>query len=148
MRALFSGLLLMAAVGSWAGPIYTGGWFGGGPAIEGYDPVAYFRENAAREGSAEHTLEYAGATWRFVSAANLAAFRADPEAYVPQYGGHCAYALGAKDKLVRVDPEVFSFVDGKLYLNYSADVQAQWEADRAALIRRADDNWARLLAAQ
>jgi YHS domain-containing protein len=60
----------------------------GGVAIKGYDPVAYFTEGKPLEGKAEFEVEWKGAKWRFASAEHLAMFKADPEAYAPQYGGY------------------------------------------------------------
>ncbi|MEZ5330609.1 MAG: YHS domain-containing (seleno)protein [Thermoanaerobaculia bacterium] len=65
----------------------------GGVAIDGYDPVAYFEDGAAIEGSKEWTAEWNGATWRFASAEHRDLFVADPEAYAPRYGGYCAWAV-------------------------------------------------------
>ena len=36
-------------------------------------------------------------------------------------------------------------VEGKLYLNYSAEVQATWSEDRAGNIAKADANWPAVL---
>ena len=44
-------------------------------------------------GSRALESEYNGATWRFASAANKAAFDAEPARYAPQYGGYCAWAV-------------------------------------------------------
>ena len=112
-----------------------------GVAIGGYDPVAYFEDGGPAEGSAEHTAEWHGATWRFASAEHKNAFEADPEKYAPQYGGYCAWALGEKDSLAPIDPTVWTVVGDKLYLNYDRGVQEKWLADRDALIERADENW-------
>ena len=88
-------------------------------ALEGYDPVAYFREHEAREGKSEITAEYEGVTYRFATPENKEIFLSGPSAYKPQYGGWCAYAMGAKGEKVEVDPETFKIVDGKLYLFYN-----------------------------
>jgi len=111
-----------------------------GHAIRGYDAVAYFDEGAPREGSAEFSHEWMGATWLFASAEHRDAFAADPEAYAPQFGGYCAYAV-AKGNPAQADPRVWAIVDGKLYLNLGEAVQAKWEADRSALIASARNNW-------
>lgn len=114
-------------------------------AIRGYDAVAYHRQLAPVKGSAEFTHQWKGATWRFASAANRDLFRASPEKYAPQYGGYCAYGV-ASGYAVAVDPEAWSVVDGKLYLNYSKSVQAQWKSDVPGFIRKADANWPKVLA--
>jgi YHS domain-containing protein len=118
--------------------IYTG--LLSSTAVGGYDPVAYFREGKPVEGSAEHASSYAGATWRFASAANKAAFDADPARYAPAYGGHCAWAA-AQGYLAKGDPKHWRIVDGRLYLNYDAGVQTTWEADIPGFIKAADAKW-------
>ena len=112
-----------------------------GAAIGGYDPVAYFEDAAPAPGTDAFTHAWHGATWKFASVAHRDAFKDAPEKYAPQYGGYCAWALGAKDSLAPVDPERWTVVGDKLYLNYDADVQEQWLADRDALITKADANW-------
>lgn len=118
--------------------IYTG-WFSD-VAIQGYDPVAYFTLGQPTKGSPDHTLTWEGATWRFANAKHQALFEAAPDRYAPQYGGHCAYAV-AKGDLVKIDPDAWSIVDGKLYLNYNASIQAKWEARRPTFIEQADAQW-------
>ena len=62
-------------------------------AIRGYDTVAYFTEALSVAGSADHAVQWQGATWQFASADNRALFEADPEKYAPQFGGYCAYGI-------------------------------------------------------
>ncbi|MGB4117890.1 MAG: YHS domain-containing (seleno)protein [Polaromonas sp.] len=114
-------------------------------AINGYDSVAYFTQNAPVKGLDAHTFDHKGAKWKFSSAANLELFKANPEKYAPQYGGYCAYGV-ANDSLVKVDPNQFSVVDGKLYLNYDASIQKDWLKDRAGLIKKADAKFLALIA--
>jgi hypothetical protein len=116
---------------------------GTGAAIGGYDVVAYFTDHRAVLGSADHTVIHEGTAYRFASDAHAALFRANPGRYLPQYGGFCAYAA-SQGRLVRVDPDAFRVVEGRLYLNYSHDIQAQWESDRARYIREADARWPEL----
>ncbi len=123
-------------------PVYTG--FFSKLAIGGYDAVAYFTEGRPVEGSKAFTSAYKGAQWRFSSAANQAKFDADPTAYAPQYGGYCAYAVAQGDT-VSARPELWTIHRGKLYLNYSRDVNQTWRADMEAYIEQADANWPELL---
>jgi YHS domain-containing protein len=113
---------------------------GDGLAIRGTDPVAYFTEDKAVEGSAEFEAEYNGSTWRFASAENRDKFIADPEAFAPQYGGFCAYAAAQNSK-APIDPEAWSVVDGKLYLNFSKSIRRRWRKDIPGYIEAADANW-------
>ena len=95
-------------------------------------------------GKADITYSWKGATWRFASAQNRDAFKADPEKYAPQYGGYCAYAV-SQGATAKGDPKVWSVVDGKLYLNLSASVQKTWEKDVPGYIKSADKNWPEVL---
>lgn len=115
-----------------------------GIAIDGYDPVAYFEDGEPRKGSPKFEHDWNGATWRFGSQAHRDAFAADPEAYAPQFGGYCAWAV-SEGYTAGIDPEAWSIVDGKLYLNYSKKIQRQWEADRDARIERGHANWPEIL---
>lgn len=118
-------------------PVYSN-WRG--LAIRGADPVAYFTEGKHIDGKSEFSLEYMNATWRFASAENKAAFESAPDEYAPQYGGYCAWAV-SQGYTASIDPDVFTIVDGKLYLNYSEGVLEDWLADRDAFIAKADANW-------
>ncbi len=117
----------------------------GGVAIEGYDPVAYFQDGAPRKGAKKHVYDWRGATWRFASTANRQLFVADPEKYAPQYGGYCAFAV-SQGKTAGIDPDSWSIVDDKLYLNYNQKIQTKWRADIPGYISSADAAWPRLLA--
>ena len=119
-------------------PVYTSTF--SGLAVSGYDPVAYFTAGKPVEGSSDFETEWNGATWRFSSAENLAAFEADPKVYAPQYGGYCAWAV-SQGYTASTVPEAWRIVDGKLYLNYSLSVQSRWEGDIPGNIANADANW-------
>ena len=123
-------------------PVYTG--FFSSVAVSGYDTVAYFTENKPVKGDSRFSTSYKGAQWHFVSQANRDRFVADPERYAPQYGGYCAWAV-SEGSTASSDPRLWKIVDGKLYLNYDADVQKKWENDIAGHIRKADRNWPAVL---
>jgi YHS domain-containing protein len=106
-------------------------------AINGYDCVAYFTAGKPVMGNDAFVHEWMSAKWKFASQANLDLFRRNPEQYAPQYGGYCAYGV-AQGYLVKVEPDQFTVLDGKLYLNYDADVQAKWRKDPAGYIKAAD----------
>jgi hypothetical protein len=114
--------------------------FLGGVAIGGTDSVAYFSERKAVEGSSEFTHEWKGATWRFKNAANRDAFAANPEKHAPRFGGYCAWAV-SQGYTAGIDPEAWTIHEGKLYLNYSKGVQAQWREDIPGNIKKAEGNW-------
>lgn len=117
----------------------------GGVAIDGWDPVAYFTDGKPVEGSREFVHEWNGATWRFASAAHRDLFAQAPEKYAPQYGGYCAWAV-SQGYTADIDPEAWKIQDGRLYLNYSLDVQKKWAADIPGNVAKGDANWPKLLA--
>lgn len=113
-------------------------------AIQGYDPVAYFTQQKAIQGNKSFALTYEGVLYYFSSAANKEAFRKSPATYEPQYGGWCAYAMGAKGEQVDIDPETFKIVNGKLYLFYNKylnNTLKSWNKNEPALQAKADANW-------
>ncbi|MEM7720852.1 MAG: YHS domain-containing (seleno)protein [Pseudomonadota bacterium] len=116
-----------------------------GIAVDGSDVVAYFTEGAPVAGEADITHDYMGATWRFSTEENRAAFAADPEGYAPQYGGYCAYAV-SQGYTASTIPEAWAIVDDKLYLNFNRRIQRRWERDPAGFIAAADANWPGVLA--
>ena len=128
-------VLMMSAVAS-AGSVNQSA----GVALKGYDPVAYFTEHKAAMGSDQFTAQHQGATYKFESAANRDAFKANPTKYEPQYGGYCAYGIAGGHK-ADITPEAFSVVDGKLYLNYDKAVRFLWKRDIPGNIKKADQNW-------
>ncbi len=113
-------------------------------AIKGYDPVAYFTVGEPIKGDSEQKLEWSGATWYFSSQENKDLFEANPEAYAPQYGGYCAYGV-AKGGLYKIEPEAWSIIDGKLYLNYNLKLQKEWEEDIPGYVTEANKNWPGLI---
>jgi len=145
---LATAALLVSTAANAAPPINTlkTGLFGGrtDTAILGYDPVAYFSEGKPVKGQDKLSVDWMGAKWNFASQANLDKFKAAPEKWAPQYGGYCAYGV-SQDNLVSIEPDKFKILDGKLYLNYDADVQAKWLKDPAGFIKLADAKFAGLL---
>jgi YHS domain-containing protein len=113
---------------------------GGGIALHGFDPVAYFTQNKAVLGKSTLTATHHGATYEFASKEDQAAFQANPEKYVPQFGGFCALAtsLGVK---ADADPHEFVVSNGKLYVNNSAKAQELFQKDVAGNITKADHHW-------
>jgi YHS domain-containing protein len=116
----------------------------GGIALQGYDPVAYFTQNKAVEGSKSVSATVNGVLYYFSSAKNRDLFLANPAAYEPQYGGWCAYAMGATGEKVEIDPGTFKMLNGKLYLFYNKffnNTLKSWNKDEHALKAKADKNW-------
>ncbi|WP_149240237.1 YHS domain-containing (seleno)protein [Dyadobacter sp. 32] len=118
-----------------------------GLVLDGYDPVAYFIAGKAVEGNKSFLASDGGITYYFSSAKNRDLFKADPAKYKPQYGGWCAYAMGASGEKVEVDPETFKILNGKLYLFYNKyfnNTLKTWNKDESSLKRKADANWTKI----
>lgn len=111
-----------------------------GKAIRGYDPVAYFIEGKPVKGDSSLSYAFAGATWYFASEANQKAFIAQPDQYMPQYGGYCAFGTSRGYK-APTEPDAWTIDNGKLYLNYNNNVRTTWNKDRAGFIEKANKQW-------
>ena len=114
-----------------------------GLAIKGYDPVAYFEDGKPEKGNPAYQFQWKGATWRFSSAARRDAFAKEPVRYAPQYGGFCAYGV-SEGHTAPIDPEAWTIIDGKLYLNYDKQVREDSKKDTKGRIQKADQNWPKL----
>lgn len=147
-KSTFTALVLALSIAGLAAPaaakdpVYTSLFTS--LAVSGYDAVGYFSEGKPVKGLAEHAHKWNGATWRFSSAKNLAAFKADPQKYAPQYGGYCAWAV-SRGYTASADPAAWRIVRNKLYLNYDLDVQRQWLKDIPGNIVKANANWPKVL---
>ncbi|WP_296316218.1 YHS domain-containing (seleno)protein [Winogradskyella sp. UBA3174] len=115
-----------------------------GFAAEGYDVVAYFN-NEALEGSKKFTTKFDRINYKFNSQKNLDAFEKNPKAFIPQYGGYCAYAVAKSSKKVSINPETFEIRDGKLYLFYNSwgnNTLEKWKKENVkGLQEKGDLNW-------
>ena len=114
--------------------------FAEGIGLKGYDSVAYFVSGAPTKGSEQYSFARKGVTYRFASAGNLEKFKADPEKYLPQYGGYCAYAMSL-DRIADIDPSRWAIVNGKLYLNNGFVAEKLWSLNKSGNIVSADRNW-------
>jgi YHS domain-containing protein len=111
-----------------------------GLALKGYDAVAYFVDGRAVEGHARFEHVVGNTRYRFASSENRDRFAQDPQRYLPQYGGFCAYAV-SRGYTADIDPLAWKIVGGRLFLNYSQRAQRKWEEDVPGNIRKGDANW-------
>ena len=117
-----------------------------GLALEGYCPVCYIAANKAAKGSPEFSYDYKGVTYWFVSAPVRDTFAADPEKYVPAYGGWCAVGVALGQRFP-VDPTNFKVVNGRIMLflkNKDIDGVGIWNKNEAENLKKADANWQKL----
>jgi len=114
-------------------------------ALRGYDSVAYFTEGRPVRGIDAFASRHRGAPFRFSSAEHKALFDADPDRYVPRFGGYCAYAV-SQGSLASGDPLVWDIHEGKLYLNLNRDIQRLWKTRKEQFIEDAEKRWSGILA--
>jgi YHS domain-containing protein len=110
-----------------------------GLALAGYDAVAYHVTGAAVPGRGEFETVWRGAAWRFSSEANLAAFRADPDSFLPLFEGLDPVGV-ARKRIVEADPYLFVIHRGRLVLFRSDQSRARF-LDDPRLARDASLNW-------
>jgi len=114
-----------------------------GVALQGYDPVSYFQGKPI-EGEDKIFYTFRGVNYHFSSSTNRETFKASPEKFEPAYGGWCAYAMGENGEKVKVDPETFKIVDGKLFLFYNFwgnNTLKSWNKNEPVLKANADRHW-------
>ena len=115
-------------------------------ALEGYDPVSYF-DGKPIEGSSKITFTYKGLIYLFSTPANQTRFKSAPEKYEPAYGGWCAYAMGESGEKVKIDPETYKILDGKLYLFYNFwgnNTLDDWNKAERKLRDAGNQNWSKI----
>jgi hypothetical protein len=111
-----------------------------GIAISGFDPVAYFTDGYALVGRAAFELAYAGTVWRFRNEGNRAAFEADPDIYMPRFGGYDPVAV-ARGVGVPGDPRLWLITGERLYLFYTEEARAAFSANPDEVAENADKMW-------
>lgn len=116
-------------------------------ALQGYSPVSYLDLGLAQMGNKAYKSEHEKVLYYFTSAEQKALFDKNPEKYLPQYGGFCAFGVYAGAKF-RVDPNKFLVKDGKYYLylnNVELDALQLWiTEDHKKLMGTANENWKKL----
>jgi hypothetical protein len=115
-----------------------------GLAIHGFDPLAYFTDGAALLGKGEFEYRHAGAVWRFRNPGNLAAFAADPDVYMPRFGGYDP--VGVSRRLAAAgDPRIWMIAGKRLYLFQSDENKAVFSVDSERFVAAADEVWPTVL---
>ena len=136
LRVVLAASLLIASTAVPAGEYFERD----GVALRGYDPVSYFTEGEPQPGLPAHSYVYKGSKFQFASADHQRLFAENPDKYAPQFGGFCSYGT-AQGYKVSTQPDAFSVVDDKLYLNYNREVVKIWQQDVPGNIAKAEENW-------
>jgi YHS domain-containing protein len=119
-----------------------------GLALEGYDPVSYFKGAKPNKGKETIQASNDGATYFFSSEENKQAFLKEPKKYEPEFGGWCAYAVADSKAKVPIDHDSFLIQDGKLLLFYNgflANTRKKWQNPDGKgpkeFLKTAEANW-------
>ena len=117
-------------------------------ALQGYSPVSYLDLNLAQIGNKSFKSEHKKVVYYFTSEKQKQQFDENPERYIPQYGGFCAFGAYAGAKF-RTDPNKFIVKNEKYYLflnNVELDAKQLWLAEKNhdKLKSVADKNWQKL----
>jgi len=116
-------------------------------ALEGYDPVSYF-EGKPLEGKPEIKSTHKGVVYQFATQSNLSKFKSAPDKYEPAYGGWCAYAMGESGEKVKIDPDTYKILEGKLYVFYNFwgnNTLTDWNKAEKKLKESGDRNWKKIV---
>ena len=106
--------------------------------------MSHFTHGKLVRRSDDFSTKYKGAICKFGTHKYEELLLAYSEAYAPQCGGYCAYAV-ANGTTAGAEPELFAIVDGKLYLNYSRRFNQRWTADRDNFIYKVVAQWLKLV---
>jgi YHS domain-containing protein len=111
--------------------------------LKGYDPVAYFTLSTPTPGVVQYEYVYDGSRYRFANARHLAMFKANPEKYVPQFGGLCANNMSNGVRR-ESDPAIWIIANDRLYVFAGAAGRDRFRLEPETLGARAAYNWREL----
>lgn len=109
-------------------------------ALRGTDTVALAIGLGVTDGHARFTHVHDGVAYYFASDETQAAFASNPAAYLPQYGGYCAFGVAINKKL-DASPRFVDIVDGKLYVFLNAVAFEKYNEDKSGTLAKAEKNW-------
>lgn len=144
LPTLIAAATLALATASFAADEYNvsnGLTLGGNPlGMHGTDPVSVFGQSGPALGSANFSVTHDGIDYYFSSAAAKASFEKSPDAYLPQFGGFCAFGIFAGKKLDG-DARYADIIDGKLYLFVNQGVLEKFREKPEAILDGAYAKW-------
>lgn len=113
---------------------------GEGIALRGNDSVRLAQGLGVTAGLGKFTQVHDGVAYYFASQEAKDTFAANPSAYMPQYGGYCAFGVAIGKKL-DANPRLADIVDGKLYLFLNEFAFSKYKEDVAGTLAKAKRNW-------
>ena len=108
--------------------------------LHGSDTVMLKSTGTPVDGLAVFTSVHEGAAYYFASEESQQTFDANPEQYLPQYGGFCAYAVALRRKFDG-NPKHADIVDGKLFLFVNAEIFEEYKKDKVNILAKAEKLW-------
>lgn len=108
--------------------------------MQGYDAVAFHTVGSAVRGNPSIVAEYLGYKYLFASEENKALFESNPEAYVPAFGGFCAFGVSL-GVLFPVEIGTWTIIDERLILQFSNQFRQIFEENTAENLAKADAAW-------
>ncbi len=111
--------------------------------LHGVDPVAFVNLGNRIDGSATYTEIHDGVAYYFDSKDNAAAFKKNPEKFVPAHGGFCTFGVSVGKKFDG-DPRYADIRNGKLYLFLNEEIFRMYQKDKDGTISKANAQWQKI----
>jgi YHS domain-containing protein len=109
--------------------------------LQGFDVVAMLNQpDQTLKGTKDYESQFQGGKYWFISAANKAAFDANPSKYAPLFGGYCALAV-SEGNLRPVQVWTHEIVDGHLVVNHNAKAKKLWDHRSSHKLKKALNKW-------
>jgi len=84
--------------------------------LDGIDPVEYANSGQPTKGNPQFKTKLRDVTYCFCNSRNMEHFHNNPEQYLPQLDGCCAFHYAVYGKRVRVTAQYSNVVGGRIYL--------------------------------
>ncbi len=110
-----------------------------GIVLEGYDVTTYFAGDL-QKGSTDFQVEWNDVSWYFTTEDNMKKFLADPERFVPAFGGYCTKAVSTGFTAPN-NPEIFEIHNNRLYIFSNEEVRAEFREDPSTMIQKCQEHW-------
>ena len=108
--------------------------------LKGYDPVAYFTDGKPIPGKVDIAVQHDGLDYRFVNEEHRKMFLADPQHYVPKYGGFCAQGI-AYAVMFGGEAEKFQIIDNRLFIYGDQGAIDAWNSSPKKHLEYAERYW-------
>jgi hypothetical protein len=108
--------------------------------LKGYDAVAYFTDGKPVPGKVDIAVQHEGLDYRFASEEHRKVFLADPQHYVPKYGGFCAQGI-AYAVMFGGEAEKFQIINDRLFIYGDQGAIDAWNSSPKKHLEYAEHYW-------